>query len=65
MNRFADEETKEMGKKIVHIDAPGILGWASLCGHVDRNDYRWQDTRTKANCHACLAVVKHVKEQKL
>lgn len=57
--KTADAETREMGHKFVHYDAPGILGWDTLCGHVDRTDYRWKTTKAKVNCNACLAVVAH------
>lgn len=58
-NYTADAETREMGRKIVHHDAPGIMGWQTLCGHVDRTDYRWKKTREKVDCRACLAIVAH------
>lgn len=57
--RYADAETRDMGRKIIHHDGPGLLGWDTLCGHVDRTDYRWVETRAKANCHACQAVITH------
>lgn len=56
----ADEETREMGVKIVHYLGPGILGWDTLCGHIDRVDYRWRLTKSKVNCAGCLSVITHV-----
>ena len=58
--QYADEETAEMGRKIIHHGGPGLLGWSTLCGHVDCTDYRWKYTKAKANCAGCFAVIKHV-----
>lgn len=52
-----DSETE---RGLVHYDGPGLVGWATLCGHVDRNDYTWVSTTKRANCPGCLDVRKHV-----
>jgi len=44
----------------VHYQGVGLVGTDTLCGHVDRTDFDWHDTKKRANCKGCLAVRDHV-----
>lgn len=52
------EDASERG--LVHYDGPSLVGWQTLCGHVDRVDFEWKDTNKRVNCQGCLDVLRHV-----
>lgn len=47
-------------KNIVHYDGVFMVSTQTLCGHVDRTDYRWEYTTKRVNCPGCIAVRNHV-----
>lgn len=55
-----DPVDRETERTLVHYDGPSLVGWQTLCGHVDRSDYTWISTTRRANCPGCLDVRKHV-----
>lgn len=62
MLKFHDDKHETSGTDDkVHYDAPGIVGWATLCGYVDITGADWQETTKRVNCRACLDVRDHVR----
>lgn len=56
-----DRQDAAIEASLVHYEGPGLVAWATLCGHVDRLDYKWEQTNKRVNCPGCLDVVRHVK----
>lgn len=45
----------------VHWDGPGLVGWQTLCGEVDRVPGTFTATTARVCCRACIDVVAHVR----
>lgn len=48
------------GQHQVHAAGVPAIGSQTLCGHTDRPDITWLNTRAKVSCSGCLAVIKQV-----
>lgn len=60
MRPEASRADAESEAGLVHYEGVFILGSQTLCGHIDRTDFIWNNTKKRANCPGCLAVRDHV-----
>lgn len=67
MNRYGtyihayDDDGLE-GPDVVHSPDFHTGGGQTLCGHVDRMDIVWHDTKKKLSCKNCRAIINFVHE---
>lgn len=53
-----EQEAAEAG--LVHYDGCAQVSTQTLCGHVDRTTWNWEDTTKRVNCIGCITVRNHV-----
>lgn len=63
---YAKEEQREENApaRIVHIAGEVVSGFDTLCGYVDRTDYKWVHINGRGpqpNCKSCLRIWHYVK----
>lgn len=47
-------------KGLVHYEGCALISAATLCGHTDRTQWRFEWTAKRVNCPVCLGVQRHV-----
>lgn len=45
----------------IHWTGPGLMGWGTLCGHIDIVGCVYTPTIAPVNCKGCLSVCDHAK----
>jgi hypothetical protein len=53
-----DQDDSERGR--IHYAGAGITGSHTLCGHMARVPWTWEDTTKPVNCRECLGIRNHV-----
>lgn len=55
-----ESEREAVEEGLVHYDGVGMVSTMTLCGHVDRTTWSWEETNKRVNCQGCIAVRDHV-----